>query len=441
MDRSGTMTILGAGASTEAGYPIAGELLDEFRKAVEEESQRELQERERVQNERAALEQGAAKPLRGTKVLLPELRPQPTTREWFQTMWARIEQITKKLRPLAVPRLKPDGRPDLSSPVVYDHTGLPAFPPYVAPLESNPPSSPAMPYLETFFAFYDDYMRPIIAAQEGDPAALRTAQHRFRHLRELAIKTAFRVFSSYTNAPGSYLRRLFELPGPAGDGCAIATLNFDLTIEQIASERRILLWDGFAQEPGGANSPPPEWNEPGLENLPKLWDGVGKNGHDFIGFEQAPADSNIFLKLHGSLGWYVLEEGGGDIGARDELRHNTAYRHFRVPNEFFWRPDMQVLVDQLALGGADDPVTRVDEKSLSRKAGAVWVRPYLIFARALKAHPDRLSLELMSKFAELMDKAGAVLVIGYSWGDPHVNDLVFDAVARGASLINVSMAN
>ena len=134
----------------------------------------------------------------------------------------------------------------------------------------------------------------------------------------------------------------------------------------------------------------------------------------------------------------MLEEGGGDIGFRDELRHNTVYKHFRLPYELLWQSEMKNLVDQLASGGSDDPVTRTQKGSLSRKAGAVWVRPYLVFARAMKTHPDRLSLGLMGKFVRLLEKAATVLAIGYSWNDPHINDLIFDAVAGGASLINVS---
>jgi len=281
-------------------------------------------------------------------------------------------------------------------------------------------------------------MRPIIAAVEGDPGALTTTQHRFRRLRQLAVQTAFRTLSAYNQSPATYLRDLFELRGPEKYSCVIATLNFDVTVEQIASASSIALWDGFALKPITPSILPPEWSETGLENLKALWESVAKNGHEFVGFEHAPADANLLLKLHGSLGWYALEEGGGDIGFRDELRHNTVYKFFRLPYELLWRPEMQDLADQLASGGSDDPVTRTQTGSLSRKAGAVWIRPYLVFARAMKTHPDRLSLDLMAMFARLLERAATVLVIGYSWADSHVNDLIFDAVARGASLVNVS---
>jgi hypothetical protein len=438
MTRIGTVSVLGAGASVDAGYPTAADLLNPFKTAVDEVSRRELERREQIMQEHAELERQATNPPPGRIILLPGFCPQPTTGEWFQTVWQKFEAVTARLRPLAVPKLGPDGRPHLPSAVVYGPTGLPLFTDYSAPLEGEPPSPAPTPYLETFFAFYDDYMRPMIAAVEGDPGALTTTQHGFRRLRELAVQTAFRVLSAYRRPPATYLRRLFELRGPEEYGCAIATLNFDVTIEQIASASSTALWDGFALKPIATSISPPEWNEPGLEKPNALWRAVAENGHEFVGFEHAPADAILLLKLHGSLGWYALEQGVGDIGFRDELRHNTVYKHFRIPYELLWRPEMRDLVDQLASGGSDDPVTHTQTGSLSRKAGAVWIRPYLIFARAMKAHPDRLSLDLMATFARLLGRAAMVLVIGYSWGDPHVNDLIFDAVAHGASLVNVS---
>ena len=439
MVRNGTVTLLGAGASADAEYQTAGGLLERFRTAVEDASRRELEHRKQIKKERLKLERQAAKPPPGTlNILLPELRPQPTTGEWFQTMWERFEAVTARLRPLAVPKLRPDGRPDRSSAVVYGPAGLPLLTDYVAPLEGEPPSPARTPYLETFFAFYDDYLRPIIAAREVDPSALRTTQHRFRRLRELAIETAYRVFSPHGRPAATYLRPLFKLRGPESRGCAIATLNFDVTVEHEASAVGVDLWDGFSSNRELIGDAPQEWSEHGLEKLLALWRATEENGLEFVGFQKAPAKANLLLKLHGSLGWYVLEEGSGDIGSRDELRHNTAYKHFRLPYELLWSPDTSYLIDQLASGGPDDPITRTGVRPLSRKAGAVWVRPYLVFARAMKAHPDRVSVELIATFAQLLEAAAAVLVIGYSWGDPHVNDLIFDAVARGALLVNVS---
>jgi len=133
MNRNGTVTVLGAGASVDAGYPTAAGLLDPFKAAVDDTSRRELERREQIMQERPEQERQAANPPPGKVILLPEFRPQPTTGEWFETMWQRFEAITAKLRPLAVPKLKPDGRPDRPGAVVYGPAGLPLFADYSSP--------------------------------------------------------------------------------------------------------------------------------------------------------------------------------------------------------------------------------------------------------------------------------------------------------------------
>lgn len=440
MTRNGTVTVLGAGASADAGYPTAAGLLDVFKTAVEETSQREVKQHEDILRQLAEQLCQAASRSPGAIFVPAQTRDEPTTAEWFRDKWAEFEAIAARLRPLSVPNLRTDGHPDMPSAVVYG-PGLKAFPvltAYTAPVEGQPPSPAPTPYLETFFAFYDDYMRPIIAAAAGKPSASATEQHRFRELRKLAVEVAFRMFSAHGHSPATYLRRLFELQGPRKEGCAIATLNFDVAVEQVAFASGIELWDGFASNHAATIPCPPEWNEPGWENLRERWDAISENGYDFLGFTNTPENANILVKLHGSLGWYALEEGNGDIGSRDELRHNIVYRHFRVPYEWFWLPDWQDFIDELASGGDRDPVTSTKKGKLTRKAGAVWIRRYLAFARSLKAHPDLMSVDMMATFTNLLDAAQNILVIGYSWGDPYINDLIFDAVARGATLINVS---
>ena len=75
----------------------------------------------------------------------------------------RVCGCSGKIRPLAVPELLADGRPNMPSQVIRDTpSGFPAFTPYPAFVEGETLLSP--PYLETFFAFYDDYMRPFTFA-------------------------------------------------------------------------------------------------------------------------------------------------------------------------------------------------------------------------------------------------------------------------------------
>lgn len=428
MHRSGTVTILGAGACADAGYPLASDLLEPFLKTVKAKSQMEIE-----------IQKGILEQIRQHGSPEPKLKSVPTHFEWFQIMWKKFEEVAKKIRPLGIPKPRSKGRPHMSSQVIRNTPiGFPTFTPYSAYVEDEPHPPDWVPYLETFFAFYDDYMRPSIFAMENDPRELREVQWRFRELRNLAIETVYRELSAYGRTLANYLTPLFVLRGPEKYGCAIVTLNHDVALEQIASTSNIVLYDGFKSKPDDAGPFPPEWKEQGLENLRKLWEVTAKNCHDFKGFKNAPIDANLLLKLHGSLGWYVLEEGSGDIGYRDELRHNTTYRYFRIPHELLWLPEKQGMIKQIAIGGQNDPVTNTETRFVSRKAGAVWIQPYLIFARALKSHPDRLYIELMTTLTRLLDNARRILVIGYSWGDPHVNDLILDAVAQGASLINVS---
>jgi len=428
LNRSGTVTVLGAGACADAGYPLASDLLEPFLKILKAKSQMEIE-----------IQKGILEQIRQHGSPEPKLKSVPTRFEWFQIMWKKFEEVAKKIRPLGIPKPRSKGRPYLGSQVIRNTPiGFPTFTPYSAYVEDEPHPSNWLPYFETFFAFYDDYMRPIIFAMENDPRELREVQWRFRELRNLAIETVYRELSAYGRTPANYLSPLFNLRGPEKYGCAIATLNHDVALEQIASVSNIVLFDGYKSQRGDTGPFPTVWNEPGLENLIKLWEVSAKNCHDFKGFQKAPEDANLLLKLHGSLGWFVLEEGSGDIGYRDELRHNTVYRYFRIPYELLWLQEMQGIVKQIANGGRNDPVTKTETGFVNRKAGAVWVQPYLIFARALKSHPDRLYIELMTTLTRLLESAGSILVIGYSWGDPHVNDLILNAVARGANLINVS---
>ena len=71
----GTVTLLGAGASVEAGYPAAANLLDTFKVAVEEVSLHEIERRVKNMKERPELEKKAAEPPPGTlAIILPEFR-------------------------------------------------------------------------------------------------------------------------------------------------------------------------------------------------------------------------------------------------------------------------------------------------------------------------------------------------------------------------------
>ena len=423
MKRAGTITILGAGASADAGYPLAGGFIEPFIESLKEADHKDTEIRKRIEGF-ILLHGGNINdiPKEGTSHL-----------EWFQEKWDRFEEVHKKTKSLAITKLTENGRPSIKSQVTFDTpTGFPALTPYSTIIEEVTYSKP---YLETFFSFYDDYMRPIIFAIENDLRELRIYQDRFRTIRRVAIETVFRELCANNRHKADYLSSLFELQGPTKCGFTIATLNHDVTIEQMASLSKIPIFDGFNSSPTPTSSLPFGWDEQGLVELKNRWEVTAKNSYEFIGFQDAPNEANLLLKLHGSLGWYVMEEGIGDIGFRDELRYNSAYKYFRLPYEKIWTTKKEDVVDQLVRGLA----TLIDDQYvLTQKAGNVWIHPYLVFARATKTHPDSLYLDIMTTFNQLLDNAENILVVGYSWGDPHINDLILDAVARGANMINVS---
>ncbi len=423
MKRSGTVTILGAGASADARYPLAGDLFDPFIESLKVAEKKNIELRKKISE---YMLQHGGKSNNMPKEGLSHL-------EWFHEKWDRFVEVHQKTKSLATTKLSENGRPSVPSQVIFDTpSGFPSLTPYSTIIEG---ATYSRPYIESFFAFYDDYMRPIIFALENDLKELRIYQHRFRTLRKIAIETVFRELSAYNRPSADYLRALFELPRPKKIGCAMATLNHDVTIEQIASENKIPLYDGFYSTPTAFSSLPHGWHEAGFEELRKRWEATAKNCYEFQGFQDMPDDANLLLKLHGSLGWYVMEEGIGDIGLRDELRYNSAYKYFRLPYERMWTIKRKDIVEHLVRGLA---TLNDDYNVLTQKAGNVWIQPYLVFARATKTHPDRLYLDIMTTFSQLLDNAEKILVIGYSWGDPHVNDLILDAVARGASLVNIS---
>lgn len=249
-------------------------------------------------------------------------------------------------------------------------------------------------------------------------------------MRGVALTTALEELRGYGREPANYLCPLFSLEGPGRSASVIATLNFDVTVEQQAHLASCDLYDGFIAMPN--LKPPVEWENAALKNLRRRWEHVTAIGCDFAGFAAAPADLHLLLKLHGSIGWYSLEEGADKIGTDEITRHNPIYRFFRIPNQRFWE---EKLVN-------DDQILRVGEygdETLTRKAGALWINPSIAFARGHKATPDPLTLELLRTFSVLVDAARTVVTVGYSWADAHVNDLLLGGVARGARLVHIGL--
>jgi hypothetical protein len=158
-----------------------------------------------------------------------------------------------------------------------------------------------------------------------------------------------------------------------------------------------------------------------------------------IHVQSIPNHAVELLKLHGSLGWFTIEEGAGDIGNRSDLRQNSVYAHMRLPIDVMARAgNDDDNVQDLAVGGPSDLAMQSAEGWTSRRAGAIWLRPSMVFARATKLHSDALWIDLFGRFSLGLGQAKNVLVVGYSWGDVHINDMLLNALAQGITLIDVS---
>jgi hypothetical protein len=361
--RSGTVCLLGAGASRDAGYPLADELQCEVREEF--------------------------------------LRDQTAT-------------------------ALPSSTFQLANGVFYRQVELFDFlwSAYCRALQNAPDAAELVgnPNLEGMFAFYETAERLNgVFAQQNDPQTLPLARKKLRRFRETAFEVTQRLLSPAQKRPAGYLARLFELRGPRDSHHpVIATLNFDMSLEREAYERGITFNDGFERF---EVSMPEVWRVPELRELAMRWEHVDSVGRDFVGVKSG---SMSLLKLHGSLGWFVLEEGPGSIAASERQRHNVAYRYFRV--------DHQRL---LATPSLNDAAVLALPSHLSVKAGSVFIRPWMMFARGYKYYPEPPTLELLSAFERALEGAKYMLVIGYSWSDAHVNDALLRALAKGAHLVNV----
>lgn len=435
MTRSGTVCLLGAGASADAGYPLATELGRQFVDLVEAEAKREV---ERRRNLAQHLEQRESAP---NTLSLYQAEPDfdaPTIADKFKVLWAAYEQCATSEKLLAIPKFK-DGRPQLGSAVRRTSSGI-SFSPYTLPRESEN----AVPTtLEDFFGFYDLLERPILRSlfaslrlPEGttEPQVSAVPQD-FRSLRQIALRATYEALAPFKHKTADYLAPLLSILGPFGHP-VFASLNFDLALERIVTDYGLKPFDGFSDTPRLDLQRPKSFEQ--AESLVRLWDTARSNLCPYFGFESFPSGAVELLKLHGSLGWFTIEEGSGDIGNRADLRQNSVYAHMRLPLEVIARAGKGGNVQNLAVGGPCDLAMQSADGDISRKAGAIWLRPNMVFARATKMHSEALWIDLFGRFTLALACAQNVLVVGYSWGDAHINDMLLNAVAQGVTLIDVS---
>ena len=218
-NRKGTICLLGAGASADASYPLASDLLEKFRNLLEQ------------------LDDGSA-------YVAPE--PNSANRQFsqldiFNRLWSDYEKSLDGTRA----------------------------------------------YLEDFFAFYDNrYNIGRVFAKEWGTQARHFESSLLRQLRSVALKVAYKELGAHQKTPTDYLRPLFALEGPEEYASAMATLNFDVTVEQQAHIASYNLYDGFREMRD--LKPPVEWEGQTLHKLLKRWEHVSAIGHDFVGLMTCP---------------------------------------------------------------------------------------------------------------------------------------------------------
>lgn len=167
--------------------------------------------------------------------------------------------------------------------------------------------------------------------------------------------------------PLSYLTPLIKAVNAAVGGGTIATLNYDLTIEQACADAGVLVDTGIEH-----------W----IENRRWRWSATG------VGL----------LKLHGSIDW----AWNWPPGKRGEMPAPTVIR-----------------VGDLQSGGRD---------------------PVLVFGSRNKLQPDGPFLSLLAEFEDKLSECDQLVVVGYSFRDDHVNEVIrrwaHDDESRTLSLVD-----
>lgn len=148
--------------------------------------------------------------------------------------------------------------------------------------------------------------------------------------------------------------------GSRPGGVSIATLNYDQTIETCAEQHGVTCATGVGE-----------------------WDSTGH-----LAF---PADAVRLYKLHGSIDW---ARTGEDF--EDAYNHQTGQYSPMGMNRVALRPSAPM------------------GKEL----------PFVVFGRREKLRADGPFLDLRAAFAHRLSCARVLVVVGYSFGDEHVNALV-----------------
>lgn len=235
------------------------------------------------------------------------------------------------------------GRRDLEiAPFVF------SWHPRVAELDAGPTPHRAIADIKRGLIsnFDGDLERPLRLFVESVVGVGGTGQVYRNALEEI---TAALVDILATHGDTGYLRPLVDL-GRGSDWVAVATLNYDRTIEDEAEIAGVHCSTGVET-----------WAERGR-------------------WSWRPMGGVRLLKLHGSIDWEVEKGSSGDALAQYRIHPVGAGRRLRMPAVIF--------------GGRN------------------------------KLRAEGPFLELLAQFEEMLREARALIIVGYSFRDDHVNEIL-----------------
>ncbi len=391
------MILLGAGAVADAGYPTAKALIG------------------RLENEAKSGRWGSD---------LSSL---------FESHLAAFRESLESVGELSLPpplQTPNEGRLYDVGTLAYPSKGAFVFAPTGA--EHRSAGVAKEPYLEDFFAYWDwVYQTQNVALWSDEikglhPGNLHTRRKLMRDLRDEAVWLVYDLLDPMQNREAVYLEDLLTLPGPDPATTVICTLNFDLEVERLAKGRGMSVNSGFQRMPTAP--PPPSW----YGQLPALWKYYLRRLESYVGFQTSAEADVELLKIHGSLGWFRMEEGSGDIGWSDVLRDNVRVTTLRFSPDEMLKPGQPI-----HHFSGKEGFGSIDGEEATGKSGAIWLRPDLVFARSRKLVVTGPMLELITRLSHWLGDAARILVVGYAWRDPHINDLILHHVSRGLNVITV----
>ncbi|NPU88336.1 MAG: hypothetical protein HPY87_00100 [Fervidobacterium sp.] len=205
--------------------------------------------------------------------------------------------------------------------------------------------------------------------------------------RECTLKYDKDVFKH-----GEFLSKILSVRSQKNERLKIFTANYDTLFEQAASKEKIIVIDGFSYtEPRSFEDSFFDYDFVVRDNVRKL-------------AEPVLVDSVIHLyKLHGSIDWFYSRE--------DDEANNSK-------------------------GGHKDTnrirVTKGGRNSNADTDDFVMIYPATAKFEQTFTHPF---FELYSRFmAELKKKNTVLIVIGFSFGDEHIKNAIYNAMKQNRSL-------